>query len=495
MSTNSSSQFVVGFNDWKHGGEQITAHENSAGHRDAIIALRTRKSMGATVDAALVKQYQNEVEYGRELLKRLIDVIKFLCERGLAFRGKDELIGSAHNGNYLGILELLAEYDPFLAQHIQKHGNQGKGHVSYLSSSICEEFINLMGKEVLSNIVEEVKSLIHYSISVDSTPDITHIDQLAVTIRYVKATGPVERFLTFIPMYGHTGAQIAELLLKFLSEQGVPIERCRGQSYDNASNMSGKYNGVQSIIRSRCPNADYVPCTAHSLNLVGKHAAEACSAAVAMFTFIQNVYNFFSASTHRWAVLKKHLEGLPVDKSLSETRWSARGDAVKALYSGYEENAKALEEITADPEQSAETRNEASGLLQRLERLETAILLELWNDILQQFQKTSCSLQKAGLPLNCALNLLDSLLKFVEPLRDKFDEYEKKGAEKCGHDEYADASRRSRKRNRRIFQFDEGQAEDTVFQPRDKFRVEVFFYSCRPHILKKQLLLHKTGFC
>ena len=109
--------------DLTTGGEQITAHENSAGHRDAIIALRTRKSMGATVDAALVKQYQNEVEYGRELLKRLIDVIKFLCERGLAFRGKDELIGSAHNGNYLGILELLAEYDPFLAQHIQKHGN------------------------------------------------------------------------------------------------------------------------------------------------------------------------------------------------------------------------------------------------------------------------------------------------------------------------------------------------------------------------------------
>ena len=154
-----------------------------------------------------------------------------------------------------------------------------------------------------------------------------------------------------------------------------------------------------------------------------------------------------------------------------------------------------MEEITADPQQYAETRNEASGLLQCIERLETAILLELWNDILQQFQKTRCSLEKAGLPLNCALNLLDLLLKFVEPLRDKCDEYEKNGAAKCGHSEHADASRRSRKRNRRIIQFDEGPAEDTVFQPRDKFRVEVFFYSCRPHILKKQLLLHKTGFC
>ena len=96
--------------------------------------------------------------------------------------------------------------------------------------------------------------------------------------------------------------------------------------------------------------------------------------------------------------------------------------------------------------------------------------------------------------MNCALNLLDSLLKFVEPLQDKFDECEKKGAEKCGHDEYADASRRSRKRNRRIFQFDEGQAEDTVFQPRDKFRVEVFF-TIIDHIcaaLKQIIAAYKT---
>ena len=114
---------------------------------------------------------------------------------------------------------------------------------------------------------------------------------------------------------------------------------------------------------------DYVPCTAHSLNLVGKHAAEACSAGVAMFSFIQNVYNLSSASAHRWAVLKKHLEGLPDDKYLSETRWSAPGDGVKASHSGYKGNAKALEEITADPEQSAETRNEGSSLLHRLERL------------------------------------------------------------------------------------------------------------------------------
>ena len=115
------------------------------------------------------------------------------------------------------------------------------------------------------------------------------------------------------------------------------------------------------VIRTCSPYAKYVPCSAHSLNLVGKHATEACLLASEMYNLIQSLYNFVSASTHRWAILKKHLEGLPVDKSLLETRWSAQGDAVKALRNGYEQNKNALEEIAADSEQSAETRNKKQG--------------------------------------------------------------------------------------------------------------------------------------
>ena len=73
-----------------------------------------------------------------------MSVIKFLCVRGLAFRGHDEIVGSSHNGNYLGLIELISEYDPFLAQHLSVHANKGRGHVSYLSSTICEEISKLM---------------------------------------------------------------------------------------------------------------------------------------------------------------------------------------------------------------------------------------------------------------------------------------------------------------------------------------------------------------
>ena len=79
-------------------------------------------------------------------------------------------MGSAANGNCLDMLELLAQYDDFLKQLIQKHANLGCGHTNYLSSTICEELVQLMGKHVLDEIVTRIKRSRYYSVTLDSTP-------------------------------------------------------------------------------------------------------------------------------------------------------------------------------------------------------------------------------------------------------------------------------------------------------------------------------------
>ncbi|CAB3990490.1 zinc finger MYM-type 1-like [Paramuricea clavata] len=222
-----------------------------------------------------------------------------------------------------------------------------------------------MGNRVLDHIILEVKSAKYFSVSVDSTPDVSHVDQLTFILRYVLPSGPVERFVTFLDMQGHSGRELAESLLKFLRTHGIGITNCRGQSYDNASNMSGKYNGMQAIIRQHCEMAHYVPCAAHSLNLVGQSAAGCCLAAIAFFKFLQGLYSFFSASMHRWKVLNDKLESisLPTLKRMSDTRWSARADATKALVDGYDEICDALAELADDVEQKADAREEASGFM------------------------------------------------------------------------------------------------------------------------------------
>lgn len=194
------------------------------------------------------------------MLKRIVSVITFICERGLALRGDNQVIGSAKNGNYLGILELIGVYDEFLKQHIQKHANRGSGHTNYLSATICEEFVDLMGNYVLSEITSRIKESRYYSISLDSTPDEGHVDQLTLVFRYMEKSNPVERFVKFMPNQGHGAQDMCNGLTDFLNEHSIDIAHCRGQSYDNAAAMSGRYNGLQAKVAAQNDLAAWIPC-------------------------------------------------------------------------------------------------------------------------------------------------------------------------------------------------------------------------------------------
>ncbi|XP_032652190.1 zinc finger MYM-type protein 1-like [Chelonoidis abingdonii] len=257
-------------------------------------------------------------------------------ERGLPFHGSDETVGLKHNGNYLGVLVLIPKFDSFLAQHINEHMNSGKGHTSHLSKAICDEFIALLARKMLSAIVEEIKDVGYFSVSVDSTADVSHVDQLTVILHYMLPSRSAEHFMTFINITSHTGEKLASYLLNFLPENGIDISLCHGQNYDNASNMSGKYSGIQAKIKESNPLVDYIPCAAHSLNLVGQSAVYCCVEAVSFFGFVQEFYHFFSASTSRWMILRDSLpKGCPVPKSLSETQWSANSETANAVILGY----------------------------------------------------------------------------------------------------------------------------------------------------------------
>ena len=449
--TDSTSLGKDGYKDWKHASYFIPHHERSAVHRDSMIQLLQRSDAGCHVDPELVRQTNDERDYWRAVLERVAETIRFLSERGLPFRGSNEVVGSPTNGNYLGILELLAKFDPFLAQHVNHNANKGRGHTSYLSKTICEEFVDLMANRVQEHIITEVKAAKYFSVSVDSTPDISHVDQLTCILRYVLPSGPVERYLTFLKMHGHTGKELAESLLKFLKTHHIDVADCRGQSYDNASNMSGKYNGMQAVIQQQCNLAKYVPCATHSLNRVRQSAVGCCQLAVGFFSFLQRLYSFFSASTHRWKVLMDQLssKGLPTVKHMSDTRWSARTDATKALVMGYNEIDAALEEIAGDDEEKPETQEEARGLAAYMNRLESGILAVLWHHILHRFHANSQVLQSVDQDLNSAVEIYESLIEFIHKLQTRFDEFEAKGKGLSECEQYASEVKRVHKRNRR----------------------------------------------
>ncbi len=66
---------------------------------------------------------------------------------------------------------------------------------------------------------------------------------------------------------GTTGAAIAVKILEALRGYGLDLNCLRGQSYDGAGKMAGKYRGAAVTVQATCSNAVYVHCAAHRLNL------------------------------------------------------------------------------------------------------------------------------------------------------------------------------------------------------------------------------------
>ena len=73
----------------------------------------------------------------KNVLSRYVATITFLCDRGLSLRGSTEIIGSRENGNYLVILELIAQFDQFFVPaHLYSWQSGTQSHVLFIKNSM-----------------------------------------------------------------------------------------------------------------------------------------------------------------------------------------------------------------------------------------------------------------------------------------------------------------------------------------------------------------------
>ncbi|XP_054091790.1 uncharacterized protein LOC128923548 [Zeugodacus cucurbitae] len=215
--------------------------------------------------------------------------------------------------------------------------------------------------------------------------------------------------------------------------------------------MSGMYNGLQAKIRNQAPFAFYVPCSAHSLNLVATAAAESCIEACRFFMTLQEIYVFFVSSTQRWLKLMTEIGKGKTLKRVNLTRWSAREDACKSLRDSWHEVLKTLESIKDDCTEKPVTRQEAAGILLNLEKLETAA---------------------SAVDLITVADLYESLRKFFVAERDNFKYFEEKAMEINVSKQYTtEIGKRQPKRKKR---FDETSEEVITMTASESFRVNTF---------------------
>ena len=86
----------------------------------------------------------------------------------------------------MATLKFLSFYDILLENHL-KNVRENPHSVSYLSHDIQNEFLSLLAGAVRDKMIKEIKEAKYFGIVYDSTPDVSHTEQLSQVIRYVQS--------------------------------------------------------------------------------------------------------------------------------------------------------------------------------------------------------------------------------------------------------------------------------------------------------------------
>ena len=154
--------------------------------------------------------------------------------------------------------------------------------------------IDLIGTAISDEIVQRLKEAVFFAVIVDETPDISHKEQLSITVRYVHGQNVEERLLS-VKSVDETSSEILfKTVCEALKEHDIDVKNLRGQCYDGASNVSGCYTGLQARLKELSPSAMFVHCYAHVLNLVIVDTMTSNRTARDFFGVLQNLYVFIT---------------------------------------------------------------------------------------------------------------------------------------------------------------------------------------------------------
>ncbi|OXA39897.1 Zinc finger MYM-type protein 1 [Folsomia candida] len=223
----------IGFCDYQHQGRAIKEHERSQHHFQTTIQWRKFQNdfkKGTLIDQNLHEGYMKELGFWRKVLASMIEAVVFLVQNNLPFRGSSSRIQDDNCGIFLSLIKLLSKYNPTLALHISRLEH---GKVNYMSPRTQNEFISIAGSHLRSSILKDIKSRKFFSLMLDSTPDISHSEQISFIVRTVAVSEEgckiEENFIDFINFEGKTGEQITEMILKQIDEYQLDLKLCRGQ--------------------------------------------------------------------------------------------------------------------------------------------------------------------------------------------------------------------------------------------------------------------------
>ena len=200
-----------------------------------------------------------------------------MARQGLPFRGHHEN-STAFEGNLYQLFLLQAKDSPSLSLWLKRR--------EYISPEIINELITICGQSLLRKILKDISGSYYFYLIADEATDISHHEQLCIAVRWVDNNYIIhETPLGLFKLPDTFALTVFTVIKDVLVRCCLPFDKCIGQAYDGASNMSGVRNGVQALVKKEAGNCLYVHCFAHSLNLSIQEVTRKCE-------MLRNCMNF-----------------------------------------------------------------------------------------------------------------------------------------------------------------------------------------------------------
>ena len=193
------------------------------------------------------------------------------------------------------------------------------------------------------------------------------------------------------------------------------------QCYDGTAVMSGNCSDVQHQIQMFAPQALYIHCYAHCLNLALVDCSKRVPLAREFFTLNQTLYTSVSTSkTHALfiRVQKERYPDKPVHQlqGLSNTRWACHQSAVHAICSTLCYSLlETLEILEDDSDQSKAV--EARGLLLQIMQFSFVLSVVVFDKVLSCTRGLSDTLQSTNINLAKVADLATATIQILEGYR------------------------------------------------------------------------------
>ena len=146
-------------------------------------------------------------------------VVKVLTRNGLALCGC-ESADNYNDGNFCEIVHLLSRHNPVMKSWLENRSGR-RYRITYMSPQRQNE---ILGEEIREIISGKVNRSGYCSVMADTTPDVSHSDELSVAVRFVDADSlePEERLVRIMETNDKTGEGQAKDIVQCLKSSDIP---------------------------------------------------------------------------------------------------------------------------------------------------------------------------------------------------------------------------------------------------------------------------------